>query len=288
MHIPIVIFVLCRLVLTEYSLSESYLLVCSISGHNLTSCFSVPILADYLADVVVTPDRSTLYVLNIAGNLTTCSVNGQNLTCGTPFQLSKGFGGTLNMALSPDGSTLYVVNYEFSFVQVCEISGQTSHCGAPTGNQLQGPAGITISPNGSVAYITNFNGNSIYYCDISGQNLTCGTPISDPTFNRPQGVAVSPDGSTLYVANNLMGRISICKITSSISLDCGVSPAVFDYPTAITVSPDGSVVYVTGVGPRIGQSSVTICSISAGNFTDCVITTNATVADIESFGIAVY
>ena len=288
MLVPLVNSVLCSLVLTDFSLGPSYLLVCSISGHNLTSCFSVPTVTELLTDVVVTPDKSTLYLLNADNNLTMCSVSGQNLNCGTPFRLSKEFGGTISMALSPDGSTLYVTSYENSFVQVCQISGQTFQCGAPTGTQLQQPLGIAISPNGSVAYIANFNGNSIYYCDISGQNLTCGTPISNPTFNRPQGVAVSPDGSTLYVTNNIMRTVSICKITSSISLDCGVSPAVFNYPAAITLSPDGSMVYVTSIGPIVGRSSVTVCSISAGNFTDCVTTTNAAIADSFPFGVAVY
>lgn len=274
---------LCRLVFTNYE-SPGALEICSITDHNLTSCSSVQIQAIYPTDVVVTPDRSTLYVLDYYGNLTSCSVEGQGMNCSKPVVLANSTE-TFNLALSPDGSILYVTNYNSNSVQVCPKSGQIFECGNPTGNSLDEPLGIAISPNGSVAYIANYNNNTISICNISGQILTCGSQISDPSFDAPWGVALIPDGSTLYIANNNGITVSICKIISSNSLDCGQSPEVFTNPVGITLSPDGSLVYVTNDGTI---SSITICSITAGNFTDCVNSKNSTINGTHPDGVAVY
>jgi len=170
--------------------------------------------------MVMTPDKTKGYVnnygINSNGNhisvidlindvIIATIIIGDNIKVPNPASPA-------DLAISPDGKKLYVVNYANDSNGNPSVPGYISIIDVLT-NQiidtignigLYGQYNIRISPNGKFAYISNFGsnnfnpiGSTISVLDLCSNLITNTIPLSI----QPAGIAFSPNGETAYVNN---------------------------------------------------------------------------------------
>jgi YVTN family beta-propeller protein len=208
---------------------------------------------------VCTGGVNTLWVIDTA----TGAVIGSQIPVGpNPY----------GVAVTPDGSTVYVANSGTNTVSVIATATNTV-VGSPItlgGN----PIGVAVTPDGSKVYVAN-QGNQGGTVSViaTATNTIMGSPI--PVGGGPQGVAVTPDGSKVYVAN--FGSNTVSVIATATNTVIG-SPTVGNSPTGVAVTPDGSQVYVTNGGSgsvsviRTSDNTV-VATITVGTSPDGVAVT---------------
>src|SRR6516162_3609299 len=147
------------------------------------------------------------------------------------------------LAVTPDGSTVYVANQGANTVSVIATASNTVTATIAVGSV---PLGVAASPDGSTVYVTNFQDNTVSVIATASNKVLAVIPVGSstppPEGGGPNGVAVSPDGSTVYVANFIDGTVSVIAtardtVTATIPVGSG--------PLGVAVTPDGSRVYVT-------------------------------------------
>jgi DNA-binding beta-propeller fold protein YncE len=162
------------------------------------------------------------------------------------------FGRPKDVALSPDGGTMYVL--ENNKIKAFDLATRTLRllAGHANDNYVEGTSGIAgrmsgtnqivVSPDGERVYFADRNNNRIRFVTVAtgttgyltgaggknGDALTRngyreGSSCPDQFalgvagcayFNRPNGIAISPDGSTLYVADTQNNRIRTVNVAT--------------------------------------------------------------------------
>ena len=141
----------------------------------------------------------------------------------------------LDMALAPDGKTLYATNSGTSALTIVDIeSGQART--------------VSLADTSEGLYGVAATADKIFTTDIAGSQVLVLSPqghitgrISVPP--KPRSLALAPDGKTLYVTSMDTGRLTAIDVdgaTVSRSIDLGVSGTF-----AIAPSPDGRQLYLT-------------------------------------------
>jgi DNA-binding beta-propeller fold protein YncE len=177
--------------------------------------------------------------------------------------------GPRELALSPDGRSLYVTNRDGNSVSQYDVgpAGRLSPKSPATVATDQLPFGVDVSPDGRSAYIANFIGGccggTVSQYDVGpGGRLS---PKSPPTVfpeSDPFAVAVSPDGRSVYITNFKLeenGSISQFDVGPGGRLSPKSPPALAtgQDPGGLAVSPDGQSVYVANNGSNtISQFNV--------------------------------
>jgi YVTN family beta-propeller protein len=123
-----------------------------------------------------------------------------NTVIGTPIPVGiDPFG----VAVTPDGSKVYVTNFYSNNVTVIATASNTVIATVAVGSD---PFGVAVTPDGSKVYVTNFYSNNVTVI-ATASNTVIGTPIT--VGHHPSGVAVTPDGSKVYVTNYRSGTVSV-------------------------------------------------------------------------------
>lgn len=163
------------------------------------------------------------------------------------------------MALTPDGSRLYVTNVNYGTVTAINTATNTI---IATINVGQFPGGICISPDGSKVYVASSGSNSVAVISTA-TNSVIQTYYS---FDSPSALSLSPDGKLLYINN-----ASISDLTVSDANGTSSSREYIDL---------GGAAFSNGgqLGNFIAPGS---CAGSAVTFT---ITVNPTPPTISTFG----
>jgi YVTN family beta-propeller protein/VCBS repeat-containing protein len=161
-----------------------------------------------LYGLIVTPDGKRLYVIDrgirtdnayrkgtvLVVDTATNAVVGEPITVGVAPE---------DLALSPNGDRVYVVNAEESTVSVIDTHTDT----VVNGPIVVGrdPAAVALSPDGSLAYITNSGDGGLSVIDTA-TNTLLGTPLpvarAAPEGGLLYGIAVSPDGNQIYATDH--------------------------------------------------------------------------------------
>jgi sugar lactone lactonase YvrE len=161
--------------------------------------------ADHENHCIRTIQVATKRVATVAGS----GVAGSSDGVGT----SATFNGPNGIALSGDGRTLFVAEYNGVRVRVLALATQTVTT-LTTGSakvvfgKLAGLAVSVCDPCGATTvFVADDDANKIYQLDLATQNMTtlAGKGAADfldgvganATFNKPEGVVVSADGFTL-------------------------------------------------------------------------------------------
>jgi YVTN family beta-propeller protein len=146
--------------------------------------------------------------------------------------------GAWGVAVTPDGSTVYVGNRFFNTVSVIDTASNTVTATIPVGLT---PEGMAVTPDGSEVYvaITAFLSDGYVAVIDTATNTVIATIGPGDFFG---GVAVSPDGSTVYVSNFFpSATVSVIDTASNtVTATIGVGAG----PEGVAVTPDGSKVYV--------------------------------------------
>lgn len=185
---------------------------------------------------VVSPEDNYVYVAHNQGRNCWISAMADDGTTATVVPVDS-YAGAL--ALSPDGSRLYVASSKPVFKQkhghgsISLIDTGTFTVIAVMAMQFC-PDTITIGQDGSQLYATHYNKNAISVIELASRSQTV-IKLDD----APLDIAVSPDGARMYVTNlHTLSRIdTVTRHVESVPA-CAL-------PRQLRISADGTRAYVT-------------------------------------------
>jgi YVTN family beta-propeller protein len=225
-----------------YAITSTGRLYALSAANPATQVFQTSIQTGEETDnVVVSPDSSTAYAGSVGGPVQ--PVNTLQGTSGTP--LGPTFDGYGGIAMSPDGSTLYIPNAP-------DISEYAPATGKLTQNAIPVPSGIiwgiAVSPDGSTLYADNNNTDVVYVINIATKAVSSTIALG----NAPNSMVLSPDGSRLYVLEDKADTVAVINtatdtVAATIAMpsEPGVT-APMNVQDNACISPDGSTLYVPG------------------------------------------
>ena len=222
-----------------------------------------------------------------------------------------------DVAVSPDGRTVYAVDTAANLVRVIDTSTNTISASI---SGLSTPVAIAIAPDGTRAYVVNSGSDTFAAVDTTALTVTG----SYPAGTSPTDAVVSADGALLYVTagTDLTARSTTTgAVQTTFALGATASAVarsattaytandtpfsissallsgsnanvlfsgIVGQPTAITVSPDGTRLYL-GTS-AVGRNSLMTASISDGALTSIGSAASFAVTDVAVApdGSAVY
>ena len=109
------------------------------------------------------------------------------MTLKATISVGDSYSGPLGVAVSPDGSKIYVANTGLNAVSVIDTAKETV-TDIAVGNS---PSGVAFSTDGSKIYVANTDSNSVSVIDTATNEVTT---ITGPSFNLPVafGVFIQP------------------------------------------------------------------------------------------------
>lgn len=220
-----------------------------LANEAIQGCTDLPFAPiNFASDVAVSPDGKSVYVASeasdsiahffrdrVTGQLAYdgCLNNdGSNGCVDLPYApIDK----ASNVAVSPDGKSVYVTGWESNAVahffrggpdgQIaydgCLSNDGSNGCADVSGAPFAGPRGVTVSPDGKSVYVASYANGTIVHlarnsaggqiafdsCVDNSGSQSCidvpGNPLSGA-----RSVAVSPDGRSVYVASLISSSVS--------------------------------------------------------------------------------
>ncbi|RPF30116.1 YVTN family beta-propeller protein [Streptomyces sp. Ag109_G2-6] len=202
-----------------------------------------------------------------------------------------------SVAVSPDGTRLYVTNFQAGTVSVIDTlrevileaihvvegpygvaanpDGRTLHVASPGSKTLvmldlsngfhqgsgisRAPYGVAVSPKGGPLYLTLAQEDSILVTDHFGK----GPNTRIPGVRFPTGVAV--DETLLYVTNFFAGTVSVVDLSRDSVVD---TIPVSTGPYGVAVSHNGDRLYVAHFGSS--SDSVSVIDTSSRKVVDTI------------------
>lgn len=180
--------------------------------------------------IAITPDGTKAYVTNYDSEEEDSYVviidlvpssSSYNDVIGLVIDSEGTFNNPTALAITADGLTAYVVNYDGNSVSIINLATDSvtgtvlDSSIAPTFSQ---PKNIALTPNGKIGYVANFYsqpaGNSISIINLATNKVT-GT-IVDASLYGPSFVMMTQNGQFAYVADYYSNQVSIIFIDSII------------------------------------------------------------------------
>jgi YVTN family beta-propeller protein len=177
----------------------------------------------YVANNPMTADEGTVSVIDAATNTVSATI----ATGGGPY----------GIAVTPNGSTLYVTNFygtPTNNVWVIDTATNVVTHSVTVGSY---PHGIAITPNGALAYVVNAFSNSVSVIQTATNVVTATISVG----SMPHGVAISPDGALAYISNYAAGTISVIDVATNTV--AATIPLSTDAIEGMAFSSDGSLAY---------------------------------------------
>jgi sugar lactone lactonase YvrE len=223
---------------------------CIADGGDSAGCGTADQGLDGAEGVAVSPDGKSVYVVSefdgaivrFDRDSTTGALTPQGCIADSPDSIEcgasqQGLAGALDVAVSPDGRSVYVASINDDAIvrferdtTTGEISGQdciadppdAAGCGTTTEQGLDGANGVAVSPDGESVYVASRNDDAIARFDrdtttgaLGGQGCIedpdapdagCGT--TQQGLNFVNSIAVSADGNSAYAASAIDDAIA--------------------------------------------------------------------------------
>lgn len=179
------------------------------------------------------------------------------------------FSGTspLGVAISPDGSYVYVTNSggianDHGSVSVIDTVTNTVTTNIPAEDLADSGDGVAVSPDGRRVYATSNNG--VFVIDT----VTNTTTATIPTKTRPLDVAIRPDGRRLYVTSDAR---TVSVIDTAVNTIATTIPTTITRPGRMAVSLDGRHLYVTSSHGLEVNGSVSVIDTATNAITTTIV-----------------
>jgi uncharacterized repeat protein (TIGR01451 family) len=255
------------------------------------SCSLCELISESVADLAISPNGDTLYVLEdettefFNDESTQVWIQPFDLTTPTPTAETRtalglpqsDYGGSI--AITPDGQTAVVTaNACPDGTEACEFSEYwqvplnplpTPTVGVGNGTALNSVGQVTLSPDAQTAYISqlpapvSFQARS---CDTCSDTVDLGNDTYTQTnFNdKPTATAITPDGSELYTG--FYAQSSILATPTGGGSDVSIPTNATGPVTAIAITPDQAPNAALAVHAGVAGSA-TILDASASTIT---------------------
>ncbi len=162
-------------------------------------------------------------------------------------EISERYLSPLEMLLSADGRSLYVVCQASDELRVVEVESGKVVTVVPLG---RAPRGIALSPDGTQIYVTNSTDDTLSVVDAATLKVT----RTLPTGFEPADVVTDRTGETLYVANRLSSDISVIDVKTGQEAKRLLAGRGASY---LARSPDGTFIYGTHIYPNSDSNFAT-------------------------------
>ena len=152
------------------------------------------------------------------------------------------FPSPVELAVSPDGSRLYVV---------CDGTDEVAVCDTATGRTLHRiavgrvPTGLSLSPEGKRMYVANSWSDSVSEIDTASLAVIRTLPAGF----EPNAAITDRAGRFLYVANRISSDVSVVDLASGEEVKRLAAGRGAGY---LAISPDGRRIYCTHIYPLPG------------------------------------
>jgi len=207
-------------------------------------------------EIVLTPDRKTLYVADngvmwmtekAPGDNTVSVVDIASMKRTSTIDLGK-YRRPHGITYDPDSNKVYVTTEKPSKLLV--LDPKTLQVVHAYDVQGQAPHIVKLGPKGEWAYVSNTDTGN-----LSAIKLSSGSVISVRSGERPQGQAMSPDGRMIFVANSGGNSISIFDLEQKKNI--GRITTKGKAPVRLVVSPDGkTLIYALQEGRAVGFADI--------------------------------
>ena len=168
-------------------------------------------------EVALDPSETRLYVTDAEGT----SVFAINLA-GGDVQEGRSGTGPEGLALSPDGSMLWVANRDDGTVSILDPYTLALQGSLTSG---RAPVRVAFTPDGNRAYVVNAGEGSVTVFDARARARLGSVPVG----LYPLGIAIDIDGTKAYVASTRDDEISIIDLaTNNVIERIPVGPEPFD------------------------------------------------------------
>lgn len=194
------------------------------------------------ATITVIPASNGLaYITNLIDGTVSVINTADNTVVNT---ISVGYG-PVYVAISPDGSRIYVANSGLGFVSSISVIDAATDTVIWTIQIVDEPCyGLAVSPDGSKLYIgcvgSSSNG-SVTVVNTANFNEISYLEFHDSVF----GIALSPNGTWLYATNIFNNSIAVINTTTN---TVAQNITVGTHPDQVKLSPDGNKLYVCNQG----------------------------------------
>ncbi|HKM49322.1 MAG TPA: beta-propeller fold lactonase family protein [Terriglobales bacterium] len=188
-----------------------------------------------VAPLLVVTVAVTLALMMLASTATPAAARSNS-------EISERYLSPLEMLLSPDGRSLYVVCQASDELRVVDVESGKVVTVVPLG---RAPRGIALSPDGTQIYVTNSTDDTLSVVDAATLKVT----RTLPTGFEPADVVTDRTGETLYVANRLSGDISVIDVRTGQETKRLLGGRGASY---LALSPDGKFIYGTHIYPNAG------------------------------------
>ena len=143
-------------------------------------------------------------------------------------------GSSLGVAVSPDGSRLFVSDWFNNCLLVIQLNSHKRRC-VEVG---KAPAGISVSEKNDEIYVVSRDSNSVFVVSLSEEKVIGKIMVGD----HPFGLKLLPVKNHLYVTNVQSNDVSIVDLTERQEIK---RVKVEKKPYCITFSMDGKKSFVT-------------------------------------------
>ena len=205
--------------------------------------------------IVFLPDGKIAYVLtnSVVGGLGTVTpIRTATNTALAPITVGQA---PRAFAITPDGKTIYVTNYQSGTVTPILTATNTALAPIRVGGN---PWAIAITPDGKTAYVANYQSGTV--TPIRTATNTALAPIRVGRYPWP--IAITPDGSTAYVLNGGSGTVTPIRIATNTAL---APIKVPEGSFSMSITPDGTTVYVLDLGSSQDKEGMVIPIRTATN-----------------------
>ncbi len=154
-------------------------------------------------------------------------------------------GRPVDLALSPDGGTVYLKNLNNLLVVNAATWQVLQTLAFPAGGASM--HGIAVSPDGLHVYVTGA-GNELYDWTVASNGIVSFTrTIALPGGSDPCGLAISANGAKAFVCLSIANKLAVVDLGSgAVTQQINVGIAPWD----VVLSPDGNTAYVSDWGGR--------------------------------------
>ena len=159
------------------------------------------------------------------------------------------------VAISPDGSTAYVVDTASNQVTPIDVSTGAASSSATWIGVGSGPSAIALAPNGVKGYVVDESSASLSVITLSTHAVST-VPLDPAAPSALDGIALTPNGATALVVDGTNNTVTPVTLQTD-AVGTPVGAAVLTAPDAIAVNPAGTAAYVVDGGSATTSGGLT-------------------------------